>query len=299
MPAAPSASCMSSSSGLPPARVSTSSVTDSSGSPPSWKRSARSAVCRRASRSSRCGTGRIMPTSSSGRCRADRDSRSHRVTLAWSAHWRSSTTRTVGSAVHSSLDEREQLLGQRGGHILAAAGRDLAAQQRDDGFLPRVGRGLADPQPVQDGQQRQRLPQFVTGAPEHLAARSAASAQAARTSVDLPMPGSPSMSTAWPCPAVASAAQLISRDSSRSRPTSWPAKDGSGTRWIVPPEYGRNKRFRPGKRRYKRILAGPARDHAHDAVGFDFHVNVSSMQFAVRFARPFACHLHAILLSVS
>ena len=67
-------------------------------------------------------------------------------------------------------DEREQLLGQGARHILAVPGRYLAAQQRDDGFLPGVGRGLAHPEAVQDGQQRQGLAQLIARSPENLAA---------------------------------------------------------------------------------------------------------------------------------
>jgi len=67
-------------------------------------------------------------------------------------------------------DQREQLLGQYGRHVRAPIGGDLAAQQLDDGVPPGIGGGLADPQPVEKRQQRQRLAQFVTGTPEHLAA---------------------------------------------------------------------------------------------------------------------------------
>lgn len=70
------------------------------------------------------------------------------------------------------VDESQQLLRERGRHILAPPGGDLAPQQRDDGFLPRVVRWLADPQSVQDGQQWQRLAEFIAGAPIHLASQS-------------------------------------------------------------------------------------------------------------------------------
>ncbi len=111
---------------------------------------------------------------------------------------------TIGTAAHNSFTSASNCSASAVGTSSLAPGSDLAPQQRDDGFLSRIVRWLTDPQPVQDGKQWQRLAEFVTGAPEHLAAPVfAASAQAARTSVDLPMPGSPSISTAWPCPAVA------------------------------------------------------------------------------------------------
>jgi hypothetical protein len=93
-------------------------------------------------------------------------------------------------------DQRQQLLRQHRRHVRAAVGGDLAAQEPDDRVPPGIGGGLADPQPVEERQQRQRLAQLVAGAPEHLAA-GLRLARAARTSADLPMPGSPSMSTEW------------------------------------------------------------------------------------------------------
>ena len=41
-------------------------------------------------------------------------------------------------------DQRKQLLSERRGHVLATAGRDLATQQGDDGFLPRITGRLTD-----------------------------------------------------------------------------------------------------------------------------------------------------------
>ena len=67
-------------------------------------------------------------------------------------------------------DERQQLLRQHRRHVRAAIGGVLTAQEPDDRGPPRVHRGFADPQPVQERQQGQRLAQFVAGAPEHLAA---------------------------------------------------------------------------------------------------------------------------------
>ena len=67
-------------------------------------------------------------------------------------------------------DESQQLLGQHGGHVRAAVGADLAAQQLDDRLPPGIAGRLTHPQPVEERQQRQRLAQLVTGTPEHLAA---------------------------------------------------------------------------------------------------------------------------------
>src|SRR4029077_6360462 len=90
-------------------------------------------------------------------------------------------------------------------------------------------------QAVQEGQQRQRLAQFVTGAPEHLAAgfrrvrdggshpRGLSPAAAPPPSADLPMPGSPSMSTEPPCPRATAFMSPVSSAISLSRPTSAPA----------------------------------------------------------------------------
>ena len=49
-------------------------------------------------------------------------------------------------------DQGQQLLGQDGRHVGAAAGRDLAAQEPDDRVPPLIDGRLADPQPVQERQ---------------------------------------------------------------------------------------------------------------------------------------------------
>ena len=69
-----------------------------------------------------------------------------------------------------------------------------------------------------------------------------ASAKAARTSEDLPMPGSPSISTAPPRPAVTSVTSLTSISVSASRPISALPRGTMGTERIVPLEkYGHNQ----------------------------------------------------------
>jgi hypothetical protein len=82
LPAAPAASRSSFSSGWPPTRAATSSATAASVRPVSRSRAASPTARRSVSRSSRCGTGRIMPTSSSGACCTDLASRPHSVMLA-------------------------------------------------------------------------------------------------------------------------------------------------------------------------------------------------------------------------
>ena len=170
LPAAPSASRSRLSSGLPPARAATRSATAAPVSPVSWSRAASSTTRRSASRSSRWGTGRIIPTSSSGTCRADLASRPHRVTLAWSAHCRSSTTRMVGRTAHCSATSASNCSASTAGTSVPRSAATSPRKQPDDRVPPRIGGGLADPQPVEERQQRQRLAQLVTGPPEHLAA---------------------------------------------------------------------------------------------------------------------------------
>ena len=51
----------------------------------------------------------------------------------------------------------QQLLGQRRRYVGAAVGDDLTAQELDDRVPPGIRGGLADPQPVQERHERQRL----------------------------------------------------------------------------------------------------------------------------------------------
>ena len=71
---------------------------------------------------------------------------------------------------------------------------------------------------------------------------SGASATAARTSADLPMPGSPSMSTALPRPRATSLMSPVSSAISLSRPTSAPAGVTGGMERTLLPEHLPNKR---------------------------------------------------------
>ena len=74
----------------------------------------------------------------------------------------------------------------------------------------------------------------------------APSATAARTSADLPMPGSPSMSTALPRPRATSFMRPVSSAISLSRPTSAPAGVTGGMGRTVLPEHLRNKQVNFG-----------------------------------------------------
>ena len=64
----------------------------------------------------------------------------------------------------------QQLLGQGRRDVRAAVGRDLTAQHPHDRGPAGIRAGLTHPQAVQERHQRQGLTQFVTGAPEDLAA---------------------------------------------------------------------------------------------------------------------------------
>ena len=165
------------------------------------------------------GTGRIIPISSSGTCRADRASRPHRVTLAGSAHCRSSTTRMVGRAAHCSVHQGQQLLGQRRLHVRAAVGEDLTAQEPDDGVPPRTGRSSLTLSPSRNGSSGSAWPSSSPAPQKTWQPVSGVAATAARTSADLPMPGSPSISTELPRPRDTSFTSPVSSAISLSRPT--------------------------------------------------------------------------------
>ena len=164
----------------------------------------------------------IVPTSSSGTRCAAFASRPHKTTLAWSAHCRSSTTRMVGRTAHCSATSASNCSASTAG---TSAPRSAATSPRSSRTIV-FRRGLAEGSRTrnrQKRQQRQRLAQFVAGTPEHLTARLRRLGGAARTSADLPMPGSPSMSTDPPRPRATSLMSPVSSAISLSRPTSAPA----------------------------------------------------------------------------
>ena len=112
---------------------------------------------RSASRSSRCGTGRAVPTSSNGAWCAVRASRPQSATLAGSAHCKSSMTRMTGRTALSSGDEREQLLGQRRGHVRAPSAA-ISPQQADDRVAPRIDRGSRTRRASRNGSSGSAMP---------------------------------------------------------------------------------------------------------------------------------------------
>ena len=146
--------------------------------------------------------------------------------------------------------QRDKLLGEHRGHVGAAVGGDLAAQQPGDRGPARVRGRAAHAQRVEERQQRQLLAELVARAPELLAAACcpccaawAAVASALRTREVLPMPGSPSMSTALPPPRARSLNSPSSSASSLARPASTPAGVTGCMSRSVLAGHLRNKRF--------------------------------------------------------
>jgi hypothetical protein len=67
-------------------------------------------------------------------------------------------------------DKGQQLLGQYRQPIRAVVRGDLAPQEPDDRVPPRICGRLTHMQAIEQRVERQRLPQFVAGTPEHLTA---------------------------------------------------------------------------------------------------------------------------------
>ena len=111
-----------------------------------------------------------MPMSSSGTCRAVRASRPQSLTAG-----RVRPLQVVDDEHHGPggglVDgQRDELLGEHRGHVGAAVGGDLAAQQPGDRGPARVRGRAAHAQRVEERQQRQFLAELVARAPELLAA---------------------------------------------------------------------------------------------------------------------------------
>ena len=195
MPAAPSASRSRLPSGCPPARAATRSATASPVSSVSWSLLASPAMRRSASTSSRSGTGRMIPTSSSGTCCAALASRPHKVMLAWSAHCRSSMTRMVGRTAHCSATSASNCSASTAGTSVPRSA--ATSPRRSRTIVSR--RGLADGSRTRsasrNGSSGSSWPSSSPAPQNTWQPASGASATAARTSADLPMPGSPSMRT--------------------------------------------------------------------------------------------------------
>ena len=120
---------------------------------------------RSASRSSRCGAGRVMPMSSSGTWRAVRARRPQSLTVAGSAHCRSSMTSTTGRAAVSSMVSAMSCSASIAG---TSAPRSVATSPRSSPAIV-VRRAFADgaahPQRVEERQQRQLLAELVARRP--------------------------------------------------------------------------------------------------------------------------------------
>jgi len=67
--------------------------------------------------------------------------------------------------------KRDELLGEDRGHVRAAVGGHLAAQQPGDGLPPRVRRHRANLERVEERQERKLLSELVAIAPEQVPAR--------------------------------------------------------------------------------------------------------------------------------
>ena len=211
-------------------------------SPVSWSRAASPATRRSASRSSRCGTGRIIPTSSSGTCCAAFASRPHKATLAWSAHCRSSTTRMVGRTAHCSATSASNCSASTAGTSVPRSAATSPRSSRTIVFRRGLADGSRTRKPSRNGSSGSAWPSSSPAPQNTSQPVSGASATAARTSADLPMPGSPSMSTELPCPRATSFMSPVSSAISLSRPTSAPAGVTGCMQRTLLPEHLRNKR---------------------------------------------------------
>ena len=228
LPAAPSASRSRPPSGLAPARAATRSATAAPVSPVSSSRAASPAARRSASRSSRCGTGRIIPTSSSGTCPADLASRPHKVTLAGSAHCRSSTTRTAGRAAHCSATSASNCSVRIAGTSVPRSAAPSPRSSRTIASRRGFAGGSRTRRPSRNGSSGSAWPSSSPAPQNTWQPASGASATAARTSADLPMPGSPSISTEPPRPRATSFTSPVNSAISLPRPTSAPASVTGG-----------------------------------------------------------------------
>ena len=156
-----------------------------------------------------------MPARSNGICCAALASRPHKARVVWSAHCRSSITRMVGRTAHCSV---------------TSASTCSASTPGSAGISPRSCRMIIFRRGFTEGS-RTRSPsrngcsgnawESSSAAPQNTSQRaSGAPARADRTSADLPMPGSPSMSTEPPRPRATSLTSPASSAISRSRPIS-------------------------------------------------------------------------------
>ena len=184
-----------------------------------------------------------MPTRRSGTCRAVRASRPQSLTDAGSAHWRSSMTRTTGRAVVSSMVSAMSCSASIAG---TSAPRSVATSPRSSPAMA-VRRAFADgrrtPRASRNGSRGSSWPSSSPAPQKTWQLPEGRLAMAVRTSVVLPMPGSPSMSTALPPPRARSLKYPSSSASSSARPASTPAVvTGCMSRRVLAGHL-RNKRF--------------------------------------------------------
>ena len=214
--------------------------------------------------------------SSNGAWRAVLASRPQSVTLAGSAHCKSSMTRTTGRTALSSATSASSCSASVAG---TSAPLSAAISPRSSPTIV-LRRALTDGSRTwsasRNGSSGSAVPSSSPAPQKTWHPASGAAVTAACTSADLPMPGSPSISTAAPRPRAASLNSPSRRASSSSRPTSTAAAvTGDMAQTLLPaasPEQGNH--FRTLIRRIPRLPLVTADPRTHSAV-----------QFAWKFAR--------------
>ena len=164
----------------------------------------------------------------------------HKATLAGSAHCRSSTTTTADRTAVCSATSASNCSASAAGTSVPRSAPISPRSSRTIAFR-RIRRGLPYSQRVQERHQRQRLAQLVTGTPEHLTAGLPGLRHRRPHQRGLPIPGSPSMSTALPCPRATSFNSPVSIAISLSRPIKIPADVTGDMERTVLPQHLPNK----------------------------------------------------------
>ncbi len=230
LPAAPATRSSSSGPGWPPARLPTSPATAGASSGPSAIE-VEPRECRlrsRRSSSSVRGTGRLATTISSGTCPIVRPSRCSTRKLAGSAHWRSSRSSATGPVEHhcsirswiASVTANSRLATERtsGG---SGSGRSGASSPCSSAV---TAGGVSGSAARQEAIAENGTCCSISSAVPRSSRTPSWAHSAATTSMSmlLPMPGSPSMTTACPRPKTAWRTQARNRATSASRPTNTP-----------------------------------------------------------------------------
>jgi hypothetical protein len=173
-------------------------------------------VRRSASTSGRRGTGRHDPASNRGSCPTSRRSRPHTARLISSAHCRSSRTSRTGEETH----HRSMSMTSR-----SAAATTGSPEPTPTGLLRSrpvisASSGAASSRRIWSSSTHSGNRASDSSAAAHtVRTRGSVSANPARSSVDLPMPGSPSTHRTLPCPLPNSPHNLCITASSPARPT--------------------------------------------------------------------------------